>query len=39
LQTSDAWFNQAAEYWKQAILLAPDNYIEAQNWLQNTGRL
>jgi hypothetical protein len=37
-ETSEAWFNQAAEYWKQAIALAPNNYIEAQNWLQNTGR-
>nr|YP_010185269.1 photosystem I assembly protein Ycf3 [Ishige okamurae]QVJ99613.1 photosystem I assembly protein Ycf3 [Ishige okamurae]WAM64046.1 Photosystem I assembly protein Ycf3 [Ishige okamurae] len=32
-------FNKAGEYWKQAINLAPDNYIEAQNWLRTTGRL
>nr|YP_009227362.1 Ycf3 [Sargassum thunbergii]YP_010471243.1 photosystem I assembly protein ycf3 [Sargassum confusum]QXI87525.1 Ycf3 [Sargassum muticum]UEP18019.1 Ycf3 [Sargassum kjellmanianum]UVW81563.1 photosystem I assembly protein Ycf3 [Sargassum siliquastrum]AMB49112.1 Ycf3 [Sargassum thunbergii]AZJ16020.1 photosystem I assembly protein ycf3 [Sargassum confusum] len=32
-------FNKAAEYWKQAINLAPNNYIEAQNWLRTTGRL
>lgn len=38
LETSEAWFDQAAEYWKQAIALAPNNYIEAQNWLKNTGR-
>nr|YP_010485213.1 photosystem I assembly protein Ycf3 [Sargassum fulvellum]UVW81007.1 photosystem I assembly protein Ycf3 [Sargassum fulvellum] len=31
-------FNKAAEYWKQAINLAPNNYIEAQNWLRTTGR-
>ncbi|CAN4116015.1 unnamed protein product [Withania somnifera] len=24
-----AWFDQAAEYWKQAIVLTPGNYIEA----------
>ena len=32
-------FNKAAEYWKQAVNLAPNNYIEAQNWLRTTGRL
>ena len=31
-------FDQAAEYWKQAIRFAPNNYIEAQNWLKITGR-
>lgn len=31
-------FDRAAEYWKQAIRLAPNNYIEAQNWLKTTGR-
>lgn len=31
-------FDKAAEYWKQAIRLAPNNYIEAQNWLKTTGR-
>ena len=30
---AEAWFAQAAEYWKQAITLTPGNYIEAQNWL------
>ena len=25
-----AWFDQAAEYWKQAITLTPENYIEAR---------
>ncbi|MBC6478037.1 MAG: photosystem I assembly protein Ycf3 [Hormoscilla sp. GM7CHS1pb] len=34
----EAMFDKAAEYWKQAIRLAPNNYIEAQNWLKNTGR-
>lgn len=32
-------FNKAAEYWKQAVNLAPNNYIEAQNWLRTTGRI
>lgn len=31
-------FDRAAEYWKQAIRFAPNNYIEAQNWLKITGR-
>ena len=31
-------FNKAADYWKQAIRLAPNNYIEAENWLKKTGR-
>ncbi|CAN6476839.1 unnamed protein product [Victoria cruziana] len=33
----EAWFDQAAEYWKQAIALTPGNYIEAHNWLKFTG--
>jgi len=32
-------FDKAGEYWLQAIYIAPDNYIEAQNWLKTTGRL
>lgn len=35
---AEALFDKAAEYWKQAIRLAPNNYIEAQNWLKVTGR-
>nr|YP_010032273.1 Ycf3 [Schizocladia ischiensis]QOW07480.1 Ycf3 [Schizocladia ischiensis] len=31
-------FSRASQYWKQAITLAPNNYIEAQNWLSTTGR-
>jgi len=31
-------FNKAAEYWREAIRLAPTNYIEAENWLTTTGR-
>jgi tetratricopeptide (TPR) repeat protein len=37
-ETADAMFDKAAEYWKQAISLAPNNYLEAQNWLKITGR-
>lgn len=37
-EEGEAWFDQAADYWKQAILQAPNNYIEAQNWLKTTGR-
>nr|UFK63134.1 hypothetical chloroplast RF34 [Osmunda mildei] len=37
-ETSEAWFDQAAEYRKQAIAPAPSNYIEAQNRLKITGR-
>jgi len=29
----------ASNYWKKAIRLAPNNYIEAQNWLKITGKL
>ena len=32
-------FFRAAEYWKEAIRLSPNNYIEAQNWLKITGKL
>jgi tetratricopeptide (TPR) repeat protein len=35
---AEKFYDQAAEYWKQAIRLAPNNYIEAQNWLKTTGR-
>ena len=37
-QEAEALYDKAAEYWKQAISLAPNNYIEAQNWLKITGR-
>jgi tetratricopeptide (TPR) repeat protein len=35
---ADTLFDEAAEFWKRAILQAPNNYIEAQNWLKTTGR-
>ncbi len=37
-EAAEALFDKAAEYWKQAIRIAPNNYIEAQNWLKITGR-
>nr|YP_001936376.1 photosystem I assembly protein Ycf3 [Heterosigma akashiwo]ABV65982.1 photosystem I assembly protein Ycf3 [Heterosigma akashiwo]ABV70123.1 photosystem I assembly protein Ycf3 [Heterosigma akashiwo]BBA18190.1 photosystem I assembly protein Ycf3 [Heterosigma akashiwo]BBA18329.1 photosystem I assembly protein Ycf3 [Heterosigma akashiwo]BBA18468.1 photosystem I assembly protein Ycf3 [Heterosigma akashiwo] len=38
VEVAREFFDKAAEYWKQAITLAPTNYIEAQNWLKTTGR-
>ena len=38
LQVSTILFDKAAYYWRLAIRLAPNNYIEAQNWLKTTGR-
>jgi tetratricopeptide (TPR) repeat protein len=35
---ADELFNRAAEFWKRAIRVAPNNYIEAQNWPKTTGR-
>ncbi|MBD2104883.1 photosystem I assembly protein Ycf3 [Leptolyngbya sp. FACHB-261] len=37
-EEADEYFDQAAEFWKRAIRIAPNNYIEAQNWLKTTGR-
>ena len=39
LEIAKTLFDKAGEYWKNAIQLAPNNYIEAQNWLKTTGRL
>nr|YP_009393726.1 photosystem I assembly protein [Caloglossa beccarii]ARW62288.1 photosystem I assembly protein [Caloglossa beccarii] len=39
LNVSKFMFEKAAKYWKEAIALAPNNYIEAQNWLKTTGRI
>jgi tetratricopeptide (TPR) repeat protein len=30
--------DKAAQLWIKAVRIAPNNYIEAQNWLKNTGR-
>ncbi|MBM0742377.1 photosystem I assembly protein Ycf3 [Phormidium sp. CLA17] len=37
-EEAEEWFDQAADYWKRAIRNAPNNYIEAQNWMKITGR-
>lgn len=34
----EALFDKAADYWIRAIRQAPNNYIEAQNWLKTTKR-
>lgn len=35
---ADRCFDQAADFWGKAIRLAPNDYIEAQNWLKKCGR-
>ncbi len=37
-ETAEDLYDKAASYWKEAIAIAPNNYIEAQNWLKTTGR-
>lgn len=37
-EAAEVLYDQAAKYWQEAIRLAPNNYIEAQNWLKTTGR-
>jgi len=37
-EQAEEYFNIAADHWVRAIRLAPNNYIEAQNWLKTTGR-
>jgi len=32
-------YDKAAQYWNQAIRIAPTNYLEAQNWLKQTGKI
>ncbi|MEM6867576.1 MAG: photosystem I assembly protein Ycf3 [Cyanobacteria bacterium P01_C01_bin.121] len=36
---ADGLYDEAARYWMEAIRIAPNNYIEAQNWLKVTGRM
>jgi len=38
-ETAEKMFDEAARYWMEAVRIAPNNYIEAQNWLKNTGRM
>ncbi|MCU0564966.1 MAG: photosystem I assembly protein Ycf3 [Oculatellaceae cyanobacterium Prado106] len=37
-EEAERLFDIAADYWQRAIRQAPNNYIEAQNWLKTTGR-
>ena len=37
-EEAEKFYDLAADYWVRAIRLAPNNYIEAQNWLKTTGR-
>lgn len=39
IEISKILFDKAADYWKEAIRLAPTNYISAQNWLIRTNRI
>ncbi len=39
VELSKELFDKAAEYWIQALKLAPDNYPGARNWLKVSGRL
>ncbi|MEL6937900.1 MAG: photosystem I assembly protein Ycf3 [Cyanobacteria bacterium J06598_1] len=36
---ADSLYDEAARYWMEAVRIAPNNYIEAQNWLKVTGRM
>jgi len=38
IEISKILFDKAADYWKEAIRLAPTHYISAQNWLMRTHR-
>ena len=39
MELAKGLFDKAAEYWYQALKLAPDNYPRARNWLRVTGRV
>lgn len=39
IEISKLLFDKASDYWNEAIRLAPNSYIEAQNWLTITNRL
>ena len=38
-KAAETFYDEAASYWLEALRMAPNNYIEAQNWLKNTGRM
>ncbi|WP_218079738.1 photosystem I assembly protein Ycf3 [Anthocerotibacter panamensis] len=37
-QKAEPWYDKAAQLWIKAVRMAPNNYIEAQNWLKTSGR-
>lgn len=39
LDKANILYDKAGLYWNQAIRIAPTNYLEAQNWLKQTGRI
>ncbi|WP_299405646.1 photosystem I assembly protein Ycf3 [Acaryochloris sp. IP29b_bin.148] len=39
LDEAERFFDLAADFWKRAIKIAPNNYSEVQNWLKTTGRV
>lgn len=39
IEAAEGLFDKAGDYWKRAISISPNNYLEAQNWLKTTGRL
>jgi len=39
IEKANLLYDKAAQYWNQAIKIAPTNYLEAYNWLKSTGRL
>lgn len=39
IEKANLLYDKAAQYWNQAIKIAPTNYLEAYNWLKNTGKL
>lgn len=38
-ELAQSMFDKAGDYWRSAISLAPNNYIEAQNWLKINGKM
>lgn len=37
--TAEKLYDIAADYWKRAIQIDPNNYLEVQNWLKTSGRM
>jgi len=39
IEKANLLYDKAAQYWNNAIKIAPTNYLEAYNWLKQTGKL